>query len=45
MDTTTVISDLLDNVNFDANLGSLSQMAQDFEYQILMQELQEELNS
>ena len=45
MDTTTVISDLLDNVNFDANLECLSQMAQDFEFQILMQELQEELNS
>lgn len=45
MDTMLVISDLLDKSNFDANFDCLSQMAQDFEYQLLIQELQDELNS
>lgn len=45
MDTTTVISDVLDKQDLDINLvGNFLQMAEDYKYQLLMQELQEELN-
>lgn len=46
MDTTTIISDLLDNQNLDSSLfGELSQMAEDYQHQLLMLQFQEELNS
>lgn len=46
MDTTTVVSDVLDKQDLDVNLvGDFLQMAEDYKYKLLMQELQEELNS
>ena len=46
MDTITTISDILDNQNLETNfVGDLLQMADEYKYQLLMQELQEELNS
>ncbi len=45
MDSVTVLSDILDNQNLEFNFGDLSQMANDYENQILMQQLSEELNS
>jgi hypothetical protein len=46
MDTLVVISDMIDNQNFDTNFyGDLQQMVDEYKYQLLMQELQEELNS
>ena len=46
MDTITTISDILDNQNLETNfVGDLIQMADEYKYQLLMQELQEELNS
>jgi hypothetical protein len=45
MDSLTVLSDILDNQNLEFNFGYLSQMANDYENKILMQELTEELNS
>jgi len=46
MDITTVVSDVLDNQNLDVNLaGDFLQMAEDYKYQLLMDELNAELNS
>ena len=46
MDTLVVISDIIDNQNFDTNFyGDLQQMANDYNHQILMEELKEEINS
>ncbi len=46
MDTLVVISDIIDNQNFDTNFyGDLQQMASDYNHQILMEELKEEINS
>ena len=46
MDTLVVISDMIDNQNLDANFyGDLQQMANDYNHQILMEELKEEINS
>jgi hypothetical protein len=46
MDATQVINDYMENpeIDFD-NLGDLIAMAQDYQYQLLMSELQEEINS
>ena len=46
MDITAVVSDVLDNQNLDVNLsGDFLQMAEDYKYQLLMNELNAELNS
>ena len=46
MDITAVVSDVLDNQDLDVNLvGDFLQMAQDYQYQLLMDELNAELNS
>ncbi len=46
MDITTVVSDVLDNQNLDVNgVGDFLQMAEDYKYQLLMDELNSELNS
>ena len=46
MDITAVVSDVLDNQNLDVNfVGDFLQMAQDYQNQILMEELREEFNS
>jgi hypothetical protein len=46
MDTTQVINDYLENPEVDFNsLPDLIAMAQDYQYQQLMSELQEEINS
>ena len=46
MDITTVVSDVLDNQNLDVNgVDSFFQMAQDYQNQLLMEELNDELNS
>ena len=46
MDITTVVSDVLDNQNLDVNcVGDFLQMAQDYQNQLLMEELREEFNS
>ena len=46
MDTTKVINDYLENPEIDFNsLPDLISMAQDYQYQLLMSELQEEFNS
>ena len=46
MDATQVINDYLENPEIDFNsLSDLISMAQDYEYQQLMSELQEEINS
>jgi hypothetical protein len=46
MDITTVVSDVLDNQNLDVNgVGDFLQMAEDYKYQLLMEELREEFNS
>jgi len=46
MDITTVVSDVLDSqdLNIDA-VGDFLQMAEDYKYQLLMEELNAELNS
>lgn len=46
MDATTTINDYLENseIDFDS-LSDLISMAQDYQYQQLMSELQEEINS
>jgi len=46
MDAIRVINDYMENpeIDFD-NLGDLIAMAQDYQYQQLMSELQEEINS
>ena len=46
MDITAVVSDVLDNQDLDVNcVGAFLQMAQDYQYQLLMDELNAELNS
>ena len=46
MDATQVINDYLENPEIEFNsLSDLISMAQDYEYQQLMSELQEEINS
>lgn len=46
MDITAAISDVLDNQNLDLSLvGDFFQMAEDYKYQLLMDELNQELNS
>jgi hypothetical protein len=46
MDITAVVSDVLDNQDLDVNIvGDFLQMAEDYKYQLLMQELYQELNS
>jgi hypothetical protein len=46
MDITAVVSDVLDNQDLDVNMvGDFLQMAEDYKYQLLMQELNQELNS
>jgi hypothetical protein len=46
MDATQVINDYLENPEIDFNsLSDLISMVQDYEYQQLMSELQEEINS
>lgn len=46
MDATQVINDYLENPEIDFNsLSDLISIAQDYEYQQLMSELQEEINS
>jgi len=46
MDTTAVISDVLDNQNFNVDaFGDLLLMVDDYKYQLLMNELNAELNS
>jgi len=46
MDITTVVSDVLDNQNLDVNgVVDFLQMAEDYKYQLLIDELNQELNS
>ena len=46
MDITVVVSDVLDNQGLDvSNIGDFLQMAQDYQNQLLMEELREEFNS
>lgn len=46
MDITAVVSDVLDNQGLDVNMvGDFLQMAQDYQNQLLMEELREEFNS
>jgi hypothetical protein len=46
MDITAVVSDVLDNQGLDvSNIGDFLQMAEDYKYQLLMEELNQELNS
>lgn len=46
MDITTIVSDVLDKQDLDVNLvGDFLQMAEDYKYQLLMDELNQELNS
>jgi hypothetical protein len=46
MDTTQIVNDYLESPEIDVNsLPDLILMAQDYQYQLLMSELQEEINS
>jgi len=46
MDITAVVSDVLDNQNLNVNcVGDFLQMAQDYQNQLLMDELNAEFNS
>jgi hypothetical protein len=46
MDTTVVINDFLENTAHDfENLSDLQEMVEDYKYQLLMEELKEEINS
>ena len=46
MDITAVVSDVLDNQDLDVNMvGDFLQMVQDYQNQLLMEELREEFNS
>ena len=46
MDITAVVSDVLDNQDLDVNMvGDFLQMAEEYKYQLLMEELNSELNS
>ena len=46
MNTTAIINDFIENpaMDFD-NFSNLQSMAQDYNYQLLMEELKEEINS
>ena len=46
MDTTTTINDYLENPAYDFdNFSDFQAMAEDYNYQLLMEELKEEINS
>jgi hypothetical protein len=46
MDTTTTINDYLENPAYDFdNFFDFEMMAEDYKYQLLMEELKEEINS
>ena len=46
MDITTVVSDVLDTQDLNVNVvGDFLQMAEEYKYQLLMEELNAELNS
>ncbi len=46
MDATQIVNDYLENTEIDANsLSDLILMAQDYQCQLLMSELQDEINS
>ncbi len=46
MDITAVVSDVLDAQDLDVNaVGDFLQMAEEYKYQLLMEELNSELNS
>ena len=46
MDITTITSDIIENTQVDTNgICALLQMAQDYQNQLLMDELREEFNS
>ena len=46
MDTTTIINDHIENPSMDFhNISELQSMADDYNYQLLMDELKEEINS
>jgi hypothetical protein len=46
MDTTTVVSDIFDSQDFNVDVvGDFLQMAEEYKYQLLMDELNIELNS
>jgi hypothetical protein len=46
MDTATAINDYLENPAHDfENFSDFQMMAEDYKYQLLMEELQEEINS
>jgi len=46
MDATQIVNDYLENTEIDVNsLSDLILMAQDYQYQLLMSELQDEINS
>jgi hypothetical protein len=46
MDTTTIINDHIENPSMDFhNISELQSMADDYNYQLLMEELKEEINS
>lgn len=46
MDTTTIVNDYLENpaMNFE-NFSDFQAMAEDYKFQLLMEELKEEINS
>lgn len=46
MDATQILNDYLENTEIGVNsLSDLISMAQDYQYQLLMSELQDEINS
>jgi hypothetical protein len=46
MDTTTIINEFLENPDMDFdNFSDFQAMAEDYNYQLLMEELKEEINS
>jgi hypothetical protein len=46
MDTTQVINDYIENPAYDfENFSDFQMMAEDYKYQLLMEELKEEINS
>jgi hypothetical protein len=46
MDITTITSDIIENTQVDTNgISAFLQMAQDYQNQLLMDELREEFNS
>ena len=46
MDTTTIVNDYLENPAMDfTNFSDFQAMAEDYNYQLLMEELKQEINS